>query len=148
MFPFLTLFWSRDSCHWSMNKEYHFPNVGFSPQAFLYSVRFLLTHPIYGDVCVECARLCVCVCECVYVCEFLCWCVTYKQTLQCGISNLFTIRMNCTHQTSYFLTHPQWLGSSGIERIFFHTFQPATDSAITVVNVELCDVCCKINWKF
>ena len=34
MFPFLTLFWSRDSCHWSMNKEYHFPNGGFVRQAF------------------------------------------------------------------------------------------------------------------
>ena len=48
MFLFVTvLFWSRDSCHSSMNKEYQFPNVDFVLQAFLYRVRFLLTHPVY-----------------------------------------------------------------------------------------------------
>ena len=31
-----------------MNKEYHFPNVGFVQQAFLYSIRFLLMHPVYS----------------------------------------------------------------------------------------------------
>ena len=29
-----------------MNKEYHFPNVGFVQQVFLNSVRFLLMHPV------------------------------------------------------------------------------------------------------
>ena len=32
-----------------MNKEFHFPNVGFVQQAFLYSVRILLTHPVQGN---------------------------------------------------------------------------------------------------
>ena len=39
-------FWSRDSCHLSMSKDDHFPNISFVQLAFLYSVRFLLTHPV------------------------------------------------------------------------------------------------------
>ena len=46
MFPFLTLFWSWDSCCWSMSKDDHFPIVSFVWQAFLLSVRFLLMHPV------------------------------------------------------------------------------------------------------
>ena len=46
MFPFLTLPWSWDSCCWSMSKDDHFPVVGFVWQAFLFSVRFLLPHPV------------------------------------------------------------------------------------------------------
>ena len=30
-----------------MSKDDHFPIVGFVWQAFLFSVRFLLTHPVY-----------------------------------------------------------------------------------------------------
>ena len=33
-----------------MVKGDHFPNVGFVCRAFLYSVRFLLTHPVYGSI--------------------------------------------------------------------------------------------------
>ena len=47
MFPFETLFWSWDSCCWSMSKDDHFPIVGFVWWAFLYRVSFLLTHPVY-----------------------------------------------------------------------------------------------------
>ena len=46
MFKYLTLVWSRDRCSRSMNKDDHFPIVGFCQQAFLYNVRFLLTHPV------------------------------------------------------------------------------------------------------
>ena len=45
MLPFLTLLWSKDSSNWSMSK-YHFINISFVQWAFLYSVRFLLTHPV------------------------------------------------------------------------------------------------------
>ena len=43
MFLFLT--W--DSCCWSMSKDDHFPIVSFVWRAFLFTVRFLLTHPVY-----------------------------------------------------------------------------------------------------
>ena len=36
MFLFLTLFWSWDSCCWSMSKDDHFPIVSFVLWAFLY----------------------------------------------------------------------------------------------------------------
>ena len=45
MFQFLTLVWSRNSCSRSMSEDDHFPNFGFV-QAFLNSVRFLLTYPV------------------------------------------------------------------------------------------------------
>ena len=51
MFPFLTLFWSRDSCNWSMSKDDHFPTISFVQWVFLYSVRSLLTHPVYPCKC-------------------------------------------------------------------------------------------------
>ena len=50
MFPFLTLFWSWDSCCWSMSKNDHFPIVSFVWWAFLFSLRFLLMHPAYNLV--------------------------------------------------------------------------------------------------
>ena len=33
-----------------MIKDDHFPNVGFVCQTFLYNVRFLLMHPVDGNV--------------------------------------------------------------------------------------------------
>ena len=47
MFSFLTLFWSWNSCCWSISKDDHFPIVSFVWRAFLYSVRFLVTYPVY-----------------------------------------------------------------------------------------------------
>ena len=41
-----------------MSKDYHFPNFSFVQWAFLYSVRFLLTHPVFNllhFVAVRCA---------------------------------------------------------------------------------------------
>ena len=34
MFLFLTLFWLGDSCHWSMNKEYHFQMLALIDKHF------------------------------------------------------------------------------------------------------------------
>ena len=47
MFPFLNLFWSWDSFCWSMSKDDHFPIISFVWWTFLYSIRFLQTHPVY-----------------------------------------------------------------------------------------------------
>ena len=46
------MFWSRDN--WSISKDDHFPKVGFVLWAFLYSVRFLLMHPVR----VQCVSMC------------------------------------------------------------------------------------------
>ena len=62
MFHFLSFFWPRDSCHWSMSKDDHFPNISFVQWAFLYSVGFLLTHPVncVHGCGVDCGRLQTC----------------------------------------------------------------------------------------
>ena len=50
MFLFLTLFWLWDSCSWRCSKDDHFPIVTFVWQAFLYSVRIFLMHPVTEEV--------------------------------------------------------------------------------------------------